>query len=77
MRKLFLSIIALTLGTEHPGPAVKVTKGEPAFLEHLNREKPRTMDDFAALYYRWNYDPNRDFDSNRAEHEWRYFADHG
>ena len=49
---------------------------EPAFLEHLNRAKPTTMDDFAALYYRWNYDPNRDFDSNRAEHEWRYFADH-
>ena len=35
MRKLFLSIISLTLGTPHPGPAVKVTKGDREVILYL------------------------------------------
>ena len=35
MRKLILSIIALTLGTPHPGPAVKVTKGDKEVILYL------------------------------------------
>jgi len=49
---------------------------EPAFREKLNQKKPTSLDEFAALYYRWNYDPNRDIDEHRARHDWRYFAGH-
>ena len=35
MRKLFLSIIALTLGTPQPDPAVKVTKGDKEVILYL------------------------------------------
>ena len=39
----------------------------PAFLEALNRAKPETMDDFAALWYRHN---------SGAGYSWRMLARH-
>ena len=47
---------------------------ESAFLDKLNKAKPQSMDEFAALYYRWNYDPRRDLESRRASTGWKTFA---